>query len=108
MLPSGDTFLKGGSQARFSPFHRQPVFEINDTETFSSSITVTKQPDNVITIAFGQSRTSDFAPMKALIIDDNASSRMTLSSVLRDIGITRIKMAPTTHQAKPVYGVVSQ
>ncbi|MCX7271902.1 MAG: response regulator [Burkholderiales bacterium] len=61
---------------------------------------MTKQPDNVITIAFGQSRTSDFAPMKALIIDDNASSRMTLSSVLRDIGITRIKMAPTTHQAK--------
>ncbi len=38
--------------------------------------------------------------MKALIIDDSSMSRLTLSSVLRDIGIGKIKTVPGTHQAR--------
>lgn len=43
---------------------------------------------------------ADFAEMKALIFDDNNTSRLTLSRVLRDIGIGKIKTVPVTHQAR--------
>ena len=44
--------------------------------------------------------TGDFSEMKALIVDDNNMSRITLASVLRDCGIGRIKTVPGTHQAR--------
>jgi DNA-binding response OmpR family regulator len=51
-------------------------------------------------MAFAASKETDFGTMTALIIDDNDASRMTVSGVLRDIGIGRVKSVRGTRQAK--------
>jgi DNA-binding response OmpR family regulator len=50
--------------------------------------------------AFSAQKENDFGEMTALIIDDNDASRMTVSGVLRDIGIGRVKSVRGTRQAK--------
>lgn len=57
-------------------------------------------PPTVSAASFGAPSTGDFSEMKALIVDDNNMSRITLASVLRDCGIGRIKTVPGTHQAR--------
>jgi len=60
-----------------------------------------KPPPQVSTAAaFAVSRDFDLGKMTALIIDDNDASRMTVSGVLRDIGIGRVKSVRGTAQAK--------
>jgi CheY-like chemotaxis protein len=43
---------------------------------------------------------SEFSDLRALIIDDSPTSRMTLSSVLRDVGIQQIKGVSGPQQAR--------
>lgn len=50
--------------------------------------------------AFSAGSENDFGEMTALIIDDNDASRMTVSGVLRDIGIGKVKSVRGTRQAK--------
>jgi CheY-like chemotaxis protein len=60
-----------------------------------------KPPPQISTAtAFAVSRDFDLGRMTALIIDDNDASRMTVSGVLRDIGIGRVKSVRGTQQAK--------
>jgi DNA-binding response OmpR family regulator len=60
-----------------------------------------KPPAKVSAVAaFSAQKDNDFGQMTALIIDDNDASRMTVSGVLRDIGIGRVKSVRGTRQAK--------
>ena len=60
-----------------------------------------KSPPQISTAAaFAVSRDFDLGKMTALVIDDNDASRMTVSGVLRDIGIGRVKSVRGTLQAK--------
>lgn len=64
--------------------------------------TVPGKPPAKVTAAtaFSAQKDKDFSQMTALIIDDNDASRMTVSGVLRDIGIGRVKSVRGTRQAK--------